>query len=424
MQLMPIWEVKRMLKKDLSIDFLGVHFENPFCLSSSPVGNCYEMCAKAFDEGWGGIVFKTIGFFIADEVSPRFDNLVKEDTPFIGFKNMEQIAEHPLEENLDAIRRLKRDYPNKVLIASIMGQNEEEWEKLAALVEEAGADMIECNFSCPQMTSHAMGSDVGQNPELVRKYCEAVKRGSKLPMLAKMTPNIGDMCEVAIAAVEGGADGIAAINTVKSILNIDLDKKVGLPIVNGKSSISGYSGKAVKPIALRFIQQMRTNPKLKDVPISGIGGIETWEDAVEFMLLGAGTLQVTTGIMQYGYRIVEDMISGVSHYMEDQGFEHLEDMLGLANDSIIPCENLDRGYKVFPSIDHEKCVGCGRCYISCFDGGHQAIIWDEEERRPYVDERKCVGCHLCANVCPVQCISKGKIVFKKGHEHRTDIPKL
>ena len=240
--------------------FCGVKFPNPFCLSSSPVGNCYEMCAKAYDTGWGGVVFKTIGFFIANEVSPRFDHLVKEDTGFIGFKNMEQIAEHPLEENLAALRRLKEDYPDKVLIASIMGENEQQWEELARLVQEAGADMIECNFSCPQMTSHAMGSDVGQSPELVEKYCRAVKRGSTLPMLAKMTPNIGDMCEVALAAKRGGADGIAAINTVKSITNIDLNQKIGMPIVNGKSSISGYSGKAVKPIALRFIQQMRTHP--------------------------------------------------------------------------------------------------------------------------------------------------------------------
>lgn len=165
-----------MLTKDLSITFCGVKFPNPFCLSSSPVGNCYEMCAKAYDTGWGGVVFKTIGFFIANEVSPRFDHLVKEDTGFIGFKNMEQIAEHPLEENLAALRQLKEDYPDKVLIASSMGENEQQWEELARLVQEAGADMIECNFSCPQMTSHAMGSDVGQSPELVEKYCRAVKR--------------------------------------------------------------------------------------------------------------------------------------------------------------------------------------------------------------------------------------------------------
>ncbi len=413
-----------MVKKDLSITFMGVKFPNPFCLSASPVGNCYDMCAKAYDLGWGGVVFKTIGFFIADEVSPRFDTLSKEAEPFVGFKNMEQIAEHPLKDNLADIKRLKQNYPDRVLISSIMGANEKEWEELARLSEEAGADMLELNFSCPQMTSHAMGSDVGTSPELCEKYCRAVRRGSKLPFMAKMTPNVTDMCPVAIASMRGGANGIAAINTVKSICNIDLDKKIGLPIINGKSSISGYSGKAIKPIALRFIQQMKQNPELKDVEISGIGGIETWIDAAEFILLGCKTLQVTTGIMQYGYRIVEDMKNGLMHYMEEQGVDHLEDLVGLANKNIIPAEELDRDYKIYPSIDLDKCVGCGRCVISCYDGAHQAMEWDEEKRKPHCNEDKCVGCLLCGHVCPVSAITKGKIVFKPGRDKNRHIKDL
>lgn len=402
-----------MVKKDLSITFLGVKFDNPFCLSSSPVGNCYDMCAKAYEEGWGGVVFKTIGpaDYIINEVSPRFDKLDKECTPFVGFKNMEQIAEHSLEENLADLRKLKKNYPHKVLIASIMGNNEQNWEELARLVEEAGADMIEMNLSCPQMTSHAMGSDVGTNAELCRSYCQAVKRGSKLPVLAKMTPNITDMVPVAKACLEGGADGISAINTIKSICNIDLDKKIGMPIVNGKSSISGYSGKAVKPVGLRFIQQMRV--AIPDVQISGIGGIETWEDAAEYILVGAKTLQVTTGIMQYGYRIVEDMKNGLEHYMEEQGVDRLEDLVGLATKNIIPAEELDRDYIVYPRIDEDKCVGCGRCVISCYDGAHQAMEWNKDNRRPKCNHDKCVGCLLCGHVCPVGAISKGEIIFKK-----------
>ena len=409
-----------MKKKDLSITFMGVKFPNPFCLSSSPVGNCYDMCAKAYREGWGGVVFKTIGpkHYLIDEVSPRFDALTKESEPFVGFKNMEQIAEHPLEENLADLRRLKKEFPNQVLIASIMGSNEEDWEVLARLVTEAGADMIELNFSCPQMTSHAMGSDVGSNPELCRKYCQAVRRGTKLPFMAKMTPNITDMCVPAIASIEGGANGISAINTIKSIINVDLEKKVGLPIVDGKSSISGYSGKAVKPVALRFIQQMRMNPQLKDVEISGIGGIETWEDAAEFILLGCKNLQVTTGIMQYGYRIVEDMKNGLEHYMEEQGVDRLEDLVGLANQNIIPAEELDRDYIVYPEINKDKCVGCGRCVISCYDGAHQAMEWDKEARRPNCNHDKCVGCLLCGLVCPVGAIKPGERVLKKGRKQK------
>ncbi len=407
-----------MMKKDLSITFMGVKFKNPFCLSSSPVGNCYEMCAKAYEAGFGGVVFKTIGpkHYLIDEVSPRFDALTKEAEPFVGFKNMEQIAEHSLEENLEDLRKLKQNYPDHVLIASIMGSNEEDWEELARLVTEAGADMIELNFSCPQMTSHAMGSDVGSSPELCKKYCEAVRRGTSLPFMAKMTPNITDMCIPAIASMEGGANGISAINTIKSIINVDLDKKVGLPIINGKSSISGYSGKAVKPIALRFIQQMKSNPKLKDTELSGIGGIETWEDAAEFILLGCKNLQMTTSIMQYGYRIVEDLCDGLSHYMEKEGVDHLEDLVGLANKNIIPAEELDRDYKVYPSIDLDKCIGCGRCVISCFDGAHQAMEWNKEERRPNCNTDKCVGCLLCALVCPIGAINAGERVLKEGRK--------
>lgn len=407
-----------MIKKDLSITFMGVKFENPFCLSSSPVGNCYDMCSKAYEAGWGGVVFKTIGpkHYLIDEVSPRFDALTKEATGFVGFKNMEQIAEHSLEENLSDLRKLKKNYPNKVLIASIMGSNEEDFFELAKLVTEAGADMIELNFSCPQMTSHAMGSDVGSNPELCEKYCKAVRRATSLPFMAKMTPNITDMCEPAYASILGGANGISAINTIKSIINVDLDHHVGLPIIDGKSSISGYSGKAVKPVALRFIQQMRSDPRLKDVEISGIGGVETWEDAAEFILLGAKNIQVTTAIMQYGYRIIDDLTNGLMHYMQKEGVDSLEELVGLANKNIIPAEELNRDYKVYPSIDYDKCIGCGRCEISCYDGAHQAMEWDSEKRRPSCNLEKCVGCLLCGLVCPVSAITLGKRELKPNRK--------
>lgn len=403
-----------MIKKDLSIEFLGVKFKNPFMLSSSPVGNCYDMCAKAFRLGWGGIVYKTLIKDPCDECSPRYDTLRKEGTSFVGFKNMEQLTEHPLEDDLRDIRRLKKEFPDGVLVASIMAGSDEDWKTLAKQVEDAGADMIELNFSCPQMTDTHLGSAIGQNPDLCRQYCKAVKSATKLPVIAKMTPNITDMVEVAYASMEGGADAISCINTIKAILNVDLDKEVGLPIVNGKSSISGYSGKAVKPVALRFIQQLRDNPKTRDVPISGIGGIETWRDAAEFILVGASTLQVTTAIMQYGYRIIDDLCSGLMHYMDEKGVDHLSELVGLANKNIIPAEELDRDFKIYPKIDNDKCVGCGRCFISCYDGSHQAMEWDKKLRRPTCNTDKCVGCLLCSLVCPVGAISKGEVVFKPG----------
>jgi dihydropyrimidine dehydrogenase (NAD+) subunit PreA len=397
---------------DLSIEYLGVKCENPFFLSSSPVGSNYDMVKKAFEEGWGGVFFKTVGIFIADECSPRFDNNAKESTPWIGFKNMEQISDKPLEDNLQAIHRLKRDYPDKIVVASIMGSSEDEWEKLSKMVTQAGADLIECNFSCPQMTSHAMGSDVGQNPDLVRDYSRAVSKETDLPVIAKMTPNIGNMEIPAIAAIEGGAKGVSAINTIKAITNIDLEFMTAMPVVNGKSSISGYSGAAVRPIGLRFITQMKQHPLLKEIQMSGIGGIETWRDALEYILVGCHNVQVTTAVMQYGYRIVSDMISGLSYYMEEQGFKKVEEMVGLALPNIVPAEELDRDFKIIVDIDHEKCIGCGRCYISCYDAAHQAINWDFDKRRPSVND-ECVGCHLCINVCPVlNCITPGKVVWK------------
>ncbi len=411
-------------KKDLSIDFLGVKCENPFFLSSSPVGSNYEMCAKALETGWAGIYYKTIGVFIPDECSPRFDNVKKEGTPWIGFKNMEQISDKPLEVNLGYLKKLKEDYPTKVIVASIMGSNDEEWAYLAKAVTEAGVDLIECNFSCPQMTSSTMGSDVGTKPELVKHYCEIVTANTNIPVIAKMTPNITNMEIPAIAAVEGGATGLAAINTIKSISHIDHELNVGMPVVNGKSSVSGYSGAAVKPIALRFISDMKHDPKLVDIPVTGMGGIETWEDALDFILLGCANLQVTTAVMQYGYRIVEDLISGLSFYMETHGIDKLEDLVGKALPSIIGADQLDRSFMIYPEFDEDKCVGCGRCYVSCFDGGHQAIAFNGEDRKPELLEDKCVGCHLCLNVCPVMnCITPGKVVMKPNREEHEIIMK-
>lgn len=397
---------------DLSIRFCGVECENPFFLSSSVVASNYEMCAEALRAGWAGVVFKTIGFLKPKEVSPRFDATEKEGTPFIGFRNLEQISDHTLEENLRSLRELKRDFPNKVIVSSIMGETEEEWTELAKLSEEAGVDIIECNFSCPQMTVQGTGSDVGQNPQLVRRYTEYTRKGTKLPILAKMTPNLGNMEIPAKAAMQGGATGIAAINTVKSISGIDLEHMVPTLHIEQKSSVSGYSGKAVKPIALRFINDMAKHKGLQNVPLSGMGGIETWRDAAEFIALGCGNIQVTTSVMQYGYRIIEDMISGTKDFMKRNGYKHVDDFLGSALKNVVVPEELNRETIVYPQLGTEQCVGCGRCYVSCRDAGHQAIRFSKG-RKPVLIAQKCVGCHLCKLVCPVGAIGSSRRVKKK-----------
>lgn len=406
------YEKEECLDVDLSIDFCGIPCENPFFLSSSVVGSNYEMVAKAFDMGWAGVAFKTIGTFVPEEVSPRFDALKKEALPFVGFKNIEQISDHTLEENLSFIRDLKRDYPTKVFVASIMGQTEEEWTYLSKVVTEAGADIIECNFSCPHMAANGLGSDVGQNPELVAAFTIAVRKGTHLPILAKMTPNIGNMEIPALAAIQAGADGIAAINTIKSIMNVDTDTFVSGPFVKGKTSVGGYSGKAVKPIALRFIHSIKTHDGLTQVPISGMGGIETWRDAFEFMALGCENIQVTTSVMQYGYRIIDDMIEGMKYYLSSHGYKGINEIVGKALAHTIPADELERDSICYPKFDRNQCVGCGRCYVSCYDGGHQALKQDDITRKPIMDGKKCVGCHLCALVCPVGAITQGTRVKK------------
>jgi dihydropyrimidine dehydrogenase (NAD+) subunit PreA len=233
-----------------------------------------------------------------------------------------------------------------------------------------------------------------------------------LPILAKMTPNITRMEEPAKAAIAAGADGIAAINTIKSVMNIDLHSFSSSPNVAGRSSVGGYSGKAVKPIALRFIHDMKKEPELADVPISGMGGIETWKDAAEFIALGCGTVQVTTSVMQYGYRIIKDMLEGLSDYMVREGIQTVEDMIGQALPQLVSADELNRNTIEYPRFDRSLCVSCGRCYISCYDGGHQAIHMDTQTGQPVLDGAKCVGCQLCRLVCPAGAIGCGVRVEK------------
>lgn len=396
----------------LATEFCGIACENPFFLSSSIVANDYDMIARAFRMGWAGAVIKTMGLFVPSEVSPRFDAIRKENTPFMGFKNIEQISERTVEQNMDTIRRLKRDFPAKVMVASIMGRDEAEWTRLAKLVTEAGADMIECNFSCPHMAADGLGSDVGQSPALVAAYTKATLRGTRLPVLAKMTPNLGQMEIPAMAAMEAGASGIAAINTIKSVMNVNLFTYASGPDVAGSTSVGGYSGKAVKPIALRFIQTMKQHPKLAAVPVSGMGGIETWQDAAEFIAMGCENVQVTTAVMQYGYRIIYDLTEGLRQHLSAAGLTSVRQLTGQALRHIVPADDLDRATICYPRFNRDKCVACGRCRISCDDAGHQALLAGEGGK-PVLDAKRCVGCHLCRTVCPVEAIAQGTRVPKR-----------
>lgn len=391
----------------LRTSICGVPLENPFLLSSSVVASTYEMCARAFDMGWAGAAFKTISFLDIHEASPRFSAVKGDNGGMIGFKNIEQLSDHAPTENMEIFAKLKQNYPNKFLLVSIMGRNEAEWAALASMAQVSGADALELNFSCPNMTEDGTGSDVGQIPELVEKYTAAVRKACTLPILAKLTPNVATMSEAALAAKRGGADGLAAINTIKSIVGVNPHTYVSAPAVRGASSVGGYSGAAVKPIALRFIAELAGNPDLRGMHISGMGGIETWVDALEFMLLGAGSVQITTAVMQYGYRIIDDLLDGLLGYINEKGFRSVEELVGLGLDSVKDTQELERDTIVFPKFLRNKCIGCGRCVISCRDGGHQALRFGED-RKPILKPGNCVGCHLCVLVCPEQAIVPGR----------------
>ncbi len=392
----------------LEIDFCGIRCENPFFLASSAVCTNYEMVARAFEAGWAGVFYKTICLQEIKEVSPRFDAVYDNGKrgDFYGFRNMEQLSENPVDMDFDILRRLKRDYPSKIVIASIMGEKEEDWVELAKMAENAGCDAVELNFSCPQMRQAGMGSDVGQDAELVTFFTAFVKRSVHIPVIPKMTPNIAHISTPAMGAYFAGADAISAINTIKSITMGDGSE------VSGFQTGSGYSGRAVKPIALRHILSMVLNPMMKNMQYSGVGGIETWHDALEFLQLGCRNVQVCTAVMQYGYRIVEDLILGLQHYMASRGVQKVSDLVGELLPTFHLPSDLDRSTIVYPKFDTAKCIGCGRCTISCADGGHQALVFNPETRKPQLIGPKCVGCHLCRLVCPVDAISSSRRVKK------------
>ena len=392
---------------DLAVDFCGIHCENPFFLASSAICTNYEMVARAFETGWAGVFYKTICMQEINEVSPRFDAVNDDGVgDFYGFRNMEQLSENPVRMDFDILKRLKKDFPSKVVVASIMGQTERQWILLAKMAEKAGVDAIELNFSCPQMRLAGMGSDVGQNSELVTFYTAYVKRNVSIPVIPKMTPNITHISEPAMGGFFAGADAISAINTIKSVT---MDNRSA---VSGKKTISGYSGRAIKPIALRFILDMAKNPILKNVHLSGIGGIETWRDALDYIQLGCRNVQVCTSVMQYGYRIIDDLILGLQNYMRERNVTQVEQLVGEELPNFVTPNNLDRKTVVYPKFNRERCVGCGRCYNSCLDGGHQAISFEPESRTPHLIGANCVGCHLCRLVCPTGAVETSRRVEK------------
>lgn len=455
----------------LETTFAGIKCLNPFWLASAPPTNCGEQIMRAFDAGWGGAVWKTIGAQVTN-VSSRYSSFDWNGQRMMGFNNIELISDRPPEVNLREMAEVKRRYPKHVVIASLMVESKREvWHEMVQRAEDAGADGLELNFGCPHgMSERGMGSAVGQVPEYCEQITGWVKEKARTPVIVKLTPNISDIRMPARAARRAGADALSAINTINSITGIDLETLEARPNVDGKSSHGGYCGPAVKPIALSMVQQVMCDP-MAALPMSGIGGIGSWQDAAEFMLLGAGTVQVCTAAMHYGYRIVEDMGDGLLAWMRRKGYRTIEDFRGRSLPNMRDWKHLNLNFRVVAEIHADKCIGCQLCYTACWDGAHQCIHLDRVDggmeqvvkgtdprfaqhepnphgkptpamvfaesvktiattpipkldldgegvnsavtplqRIPRVDVDECVGCNLCSLVCPVpECITMERV---------------
>jgi dihydropyrimidine dehydrogenase (NAD+) subunit PreA len=410
---------------NLEIDFCGIKSPNPFWLASAPPTNSGYQIQKAFDEGWGGAVWKTIGAPVLN-VCNRYGTIDYKGSKIIGLNNVELISDRSLDINLKEIRQTKRLFPNHAVIVSVMVESKKEaWQDIIKRVEDTGADGFELNFGCPHgMSERGMGSAMGQVPEYTCMVTEWVMDVATKPVIVKLTPNITDIVVPARAAITGRAPALSLINTINSIMGVDLDSFELNPNVGGKGGHGGYAGKAVKPVALHMVSAVASDPEIQKsgVPISGIGGIEDWRDAAEFMLLGATSVQVCTAVMHYGFRIVEDMIEGMSNWMDDKGFKTCKDFIGKSIPRISSFGDFDLGFQTVARINPDKCIHCNLCYIACNDAAHQCIdmktlsVNGAEMMQPVVREEDCVGCDLCSRVCPIDdCISMVEIDTGRPH---------
>jgi dihydropyrimidine dehydrogenase (NAD+) subunit PreA len=391
----------------LEVEFLGFKMKNPFILASAPPANTIEMIERAFEQGWGGAVTKTIPLekVPVHDVSPRihsigFPGFEADARKVYAFGNIELVSEKHADYWMAGIRQLRKKWPDRFVMASIMadGSAQDDWVELAQRSEQAGALAVELNFSCPHggMPPHAVGAAIGQDPVIAARIVRWVREAVKVPVLVKLTAAVSDLRQFGKVLIDAGADGFCTINSFPVLLGVDLETHSPLPSVHGKGNVGGYTGRALKPIALRATSEIAPLGK----PVSGCGGLTTWGDAAEFVLLGATSLQVCSAVMLEGYGIITDLCDGLMGYLEQQGAETLGELRGKALANIVPHARLEYDKRMVSTIDLATCTKCGKCVISCRDAGYQAIH-EAADRTPSIDPEKCDGCGLCTQVCPV-----------------------
>jgi dihydropyrimidine dehydrogenase (NAD+) subunit PreA len=397
---------------NLTSNFIGIKSPNPFWLASAPPTDKAYNVNRAFEAGWGGVVWKTLGEEgppIVNVSGPRYGALHTPDRRLIGLNNIELITDRDLHLNLREIKEVKRNWPDRAMVVSLMVPCEEQaWKSILPLVEDTGADGVELNFGCPHgMSERGMGAAVGQVPEYIEMVTAWCKQYSRLPVIVKLTPNITDIRNPARAAKKGGADAVSLINTINSIMGVDPDSLTMSPSTGGMGSHGGYCGPAVKPIALNMVAEIARDKETAGLPISGIGGVGTWRDALDYLALGAGNVQVCTAAMVYGFKIVQEMHSGLSNYMDDKGFRSVSEIVGKALPTVSAWQFLNLQHITKAVINQDSCIQCGRCHIACEDTSHQAITASKDGKRYFeVKEEECVGCNLCVIACPVpECIT-------------------
>jgi dihydropyrimidine dehydrogenase (NAD+) subunit PreA len=404
---------------DLRSDFLGIKSPNPFWLASAPPTDKKINVLRAFEAGWGGVVWKTLGTQVKN-VSSRYSALTYNGQKAMGFNNIELISDRPLDINLKEIREVLKEFPDRAMVVSLMADNNKEsWHEMVKKAQDTGAHGLELNFGCPHgMVERGMGASVGQDPEIAKMVVEWVMEVAQIPVITKLTPNVHSVVPAGRAVTEAGSNALSLINTIQSVTGVDLDTLVPNPNVAGKSVFGGYCGPAVKPIALKMLTTLAQDEVTRKVPISGIGGISTWKDAAEFILLGASNVQVCTAAMVQGFRIITDLCEGLNNWMDEKGYKTISDFQGLSVPSLTRWEELDINYHIIANINQDKCIHCGLCYITCEDTSHQSI--DIKKGMPYntytIKDEECVGCNLCKIVCPVQdCITME--VHRKAPEY-------